>query len=133
MLAHTQNETYFNRMKSSMSDKFRMTERIKGVNILDVGCGDGSFPLMLKNSEQYRLVAALDGSESATIRAKEQGLDNIANCYAHQAAQFSHRTVSIQSHVPAFFTKFTLTGMTLTGLLLTRSLFTEYLPYLNNF
>lgn len=83
MLAETQDEIYFNRMKSSIGDKSRMVEHIPHGRVLDVGSGGGEFAAMLMK-DGYTVVA-LDGSREAVTHSNALGVTTVEG-FTHQAA-----------------------------------------------
>jgi len=84
MLAHTQNDVYFERMKSSIGDKAEMIQYIKPNRVLDVGAGGGEFAAMLEK-EGFDVVA-LDGSREAINRCSARGLRTVEG-FTHQISE----------------------------------------------
>lgn len=83
MLAETQNEVYFNRMKSSIGDKSKMIEHILHGPVLDVGSGGGEFAALLM--ELGFKVVALDGSHEAVMHSNALGVPTVEG-FTHQVA-----------------------------------------------
>lgn len=66
MLTHTQDQTYFDRMASSLGDKMVIFPYLEGNRILDMGAGGGELAHVM--AQGSREVWALDGSLAATQR-----------------------------------------------------------------
>lgn len=81
MLAETQDEVYFNRMKSSIGDKAHMVPYLKPGKVLDIGSGGGEFAALL-NDAGYE-VTGLDGSREAVNHSTNLGVQTIEG-YTHQ-------------------------------------------------
>jgi SAM-dependent methyltransferase len=83
MLAETQDEVYFTRMKSSLGDKTRMVEHLIPGSVLDVGSGGGEFAAAVRDAGWD--VATLDGSAEACAHAHELGVETV-QAFSHDAA-----------------------------------------------
>lgn len=70
MLTETQDDTYFERMASSIGDKARLLPLTEGTRVLDVGAGGGEFAEMERLRGAH--VTALDGSRVAIGRIVEK-------------------------------------------------------------
>lgn len=76
-------DLYYARMESSLGDKVRILEHIRGKDVLDVGCGSGVLSAALR--EQGYNVFGIDTSPESVARARAAGIDARLG-YADQAA-----------------------------------------------
>lgn len=83
MLNETQDQTYFDRMASSLGDKVQLVENIVGKNVLDVGAGGGELSEVILHGGWN--VWALDGSPEALAHIVEKDERIIPiNALAHE-------------------------------------------------
>lgn len=85
MLAETQNEMYFERMKSSLGDKASMIPYLNAGQILDVGAGGGEFAALLAENPAFNVIA-LDGSREAINHCVALGVTAVEG-YTHQISE----------------------------------------------
>jgi len=83
MLAETQDEIYFNRMRSSIGDKTRMVEYLLPGTVLDVGSGGGEFAVAVQDGGWE--VVTLDGSAEACAHAHALGIETV-QAFTHEMA-----------------------------------------------
>lgn len=77
------NDTLYDNMNLSICDKTRLINFIKGNNIIDVGCGDGSLMKKILKSKDNINITGIDADAESCERTKNNNLQTI-NCYANE-------------------------------------------------